>query len=146
MTKRQLIDQIVQINHTAHPGFLATFGDEDLKDYFDHLRLTRQPRLLSDPGRYEKYFEPAVATATETHQSESSWRRSSDSRPDSPVDLYADDLSHSYEPVSEDGLAGDPADVFEDALELKDESLAVTSTIEKAPLAEADEDTEAWLF
>ena len=47
MTKRQLIDQIVCVNQSAQPSFLATFNDDDLKEYLTHLELKDRPRLLS---------------------------------------------------------------------------------------------------
>ena len=65
MTKRQLIDQIITVNRSAQPGFLARFDDEDLRDYLDHLMAVRQPRLAGETHRYEKYFTaPQAATAT----------------------------------------------------------------------------------
>ena len=57
MTKRQLVDEIVAINRTAKPAFLARFDDEDLKDYLSHLRMAQGPRLTGDSGRYEQYFQ-----------------------------------------------------------------------------------------
>lgn len=56
MTKRQLIDEIVTINQSATPGFLARFEDVDLDEYLQHLRLSRTPRLSGDPHRYDHYF------------------------------------------------------------------------------------------
>ncbi len=56
MTKRQLIDEIVCINHTAQPGFLAQFDDGDLNAYLQHLRVMQVPRIQRAPSRYEKYF------------------------------------------------------------------------------------------
>ncbi len=44
MTKRQLIDTIVEMNPTARPAFLAQFGDEDLNEYLEHLRMAARPR------------------------------------------------------------------------------------------------------
>jgi hypothetical protein len=61
MTKRQLIDEIVSLNHSADPGFLAHFGDEDLLQYRDHLLACRRPRLSGDASRYAKYFAPRGA-------------------------------------------------------------------------------------
>lgn len=61
MTKRQLIDEIVSINQSAQPGFLARFGDGELNEYLRHLHLTRTPRLSGDRRRYEKYFPGASA-------------------------------------------------------------------------------------
>jgi len=37
MSKRDLIDCICEINKTAKPEFLATFPEEDLQDYLEHL-------------------------------------------------------------------------------------------------------------
>lgn len=63
MTKRQLIDEIVTINHSAEPGFLAKFDDCELDDYLRHLHLARTPRLSAEPNRYDRYFEncPTIA-------------------------------------------------------------------------------------
>ena len=56
MTKRQLIDEILTINRSARPHFLAQFSGEDLGQYLAHLRRLRSPRLTGDPHRYDKYF------------------------------------------------------------------------------------------
>jgi hypothetical protein len=37
MSKRELIDCICQINRSATPEFLATFTEEDLNIYLEHL-------------------------------------------------------------------------------------------------------------
>ena len=37
MSKSELIDCICQINKTARAEFLATFSEEDLKTYLEHL-------------------------------------------------------------------------------------------------------------
>ena len=37
MSKGELIDYICEINKTARPEFLATFSEEDLKTYLEHL-------------------------------------------------------------------------------------------------------------
>lgn len=37
MSKSELIDYICQINKTARAEFLATFSEEDLKTYLEHL-------------------------------------------------------------------------------------------------------------
>jgi hypothetical protein len=37
MEKRDLIDYICKINKTAKPEFLATFSEEDLNAYLEHL-------------------------------------------------------------------------------------------------------------
>lgn len=37
MSKRELIDCICEINKTAKAEFLASFTEEELKDYLEHL-------------------------------------------------------------------------------------------------------------
>jgi hypothetical protein len=37
MSKRELIDCILEINRGARPEFLAGFSTEDLNDYLEHL-------------------------------------------------------------------------------------------------------------
>jgi hypothetical protein len=56
MTKRQIIDEILTINQTAKPAFLARFGDAELDAYLSHLQVLACPRLTGDASRYEKYF------------------------------------------------------------------------------------------
>ncbi len=38
MSKRQLIDDIRQLNPTAEPQFLAQFDEAELQQYLEHLR------------------------------------------------------------------------------------------------------------
>ena len=37
MSKRELIDCICEINQSAKPEFLASFSEEELNDYLEHL-------------------------------------------------------------------------------------------------------------
>ncbi len=37
MSKRELIDYICEINRSAKPEFLASFSEQDLSDYLEHL-------------------------------------------------------------------------------------------------------------
>jgi hypothetical protein len=37
MSKRELIDCICEINRSAKPEFLASFSEEDLSAYLEHL-------------------------------------------------------------------------------------------------------------
>lgn len=37
MSKRELIDCICEINRSAKPKFLASFSEEELKDYLENL-------------------------------------------------------------------------------------------------------------
>jgi hypothetical protein len=76
MTKRQLIDEIVTLNHTAEPAFLARFEDQDLREYLDHLQASRAPRPWGETHRYDKYFvartvpEPAMGLDVNTASQE----------------------------------------------------------------------------
>jgi hypothetical protein len=56
MTKRQLIDEILTLNQTAEPAFLARFEDAELSQYLQHLQVLQTPRLSGNAKRYEKYF------------------------------------------------------------------------------------------
>jgi hypothetical protein len=38
MSKRELIDCICEINKSAKPEFLASFSEEDLNAYLEHLK------------------------------------------------------------------------------------------------------------
>jgi len=38
MSKRELIDCICEINKSAKPEFLASFSEQDLNTYLEHLR------------------------------------------------------------------------------------------------------------
>lgn len=57
MTKRQIIDEIITINQSAKPEFLAEFEDTELDRYLEHLQVIGTPRLSGDPHRFDKYFE-----------------------------------------------------------------------------------------
>lgn len=56
MTKRQLIDEILSLNHSAHASFLAKFADGELSEYLDHLQAAGRSPLQGEPGRYERCF------------------------------------------------------------------------------------------
>ncbi len=45
MNKRQLIDEIREMNTTAQPQFLAQFDEQALQQYRDHLNGARQKTL-----------------------------------------------------------------------------------------------------
>jgi hypothetical protein len=101
MTKRQLIDDIRTMNHSAHPSFLARFESDDLQRYLDHLHVARKPRLSGDPHRYDRYFQfntepyaPAVAQETE----------------EAPVvaEEPADVIDFAFEPVDEETITPEP--------------------------------------
>ena len=46
MSKRELIDCICEINKTAKAEFLATFGEDELKAYLEHLMELDLEELL----------------------------------------------------------------------------------------------------
>ncbi len=60
MTKRQLIDQILSLNQTAEPGFLAQFQDRDLDEYLAHLAVVKMPRGASPSARPRRDFHDHV--------------------------------------------------------------------------------------
>lgn len=64
MTKREMIDEILSINISAEPRFLARFADDQLSEYLTHLHVLAKPRLTGVTGRYDKYFRdlPKIAT------------------------------------------------------------------------------------
>ena len=110
MTKRQLIDEIVSINRTAEPGFLAQFNDADLDEYLRHLELTRTRRAWSDPDRYAGYFRgcPTIGAAEtrsaefdEAHRSFTDGENDEDIDTSSPLDMNLSEdafFRASYEP------------------------------------------------
>lgn len=57
MTKRELIDEIMNFNRTAEPEFLARFDDADLDEYLQHLRSLSRQVLVGDSSRYARYFD-----------------------------------------------------------------------------------------
>ena len=59
MTKRELIDEIRDVNPSALPEFLCVFDEGDLSRYLDHLRDAQTPRSVGEPEQYERYFAPA---------------------------------------------------------------------------------------
>jgi hypothetical protein len=63
MTKRQLIDEIITINPTVQPGFLAGFQDAALGEYLTHLQVVKAPLLTGDAARYRKYFAKSAMRA-----------------------------------------------------------------------------------
>ena len=43
MTKRQMIDEIMTMNRSANPGFLAQFNDMELEEYLHSLVAVHGP-------------------------------------------------------------------------------------------------------
>ena len=65
MTKRETIDEIVCVNESADPAFLAVFSQDELDKYLQRLRMLQTPRLQGDRHRFDKYFEncPTISCA-----------------------------------------------------------------------------------
>ena len=110
MTKRQLIDEIVTLNQTAEPAFLAKFDPGELDEYLRHLRLARTPRMRRGTARHRKYFDncktiafkPAPPEALERFQNDDahmSWAEDSDTQP-TPQTPFTPDLEP-YDPASQ---------------------------------------------
>ena len=132
MTKRQLIDEIVAINHSAAPAFLAEFEDTQLTEYLGHLRLVGTPRLTGNSQRYDKYFRNC---------------------PTIPSDGPAETTVEQPDPDFCDLDDADRADQAADAetSEAEPEPVGVTAGAHDAeksdtPFAKADDDSESWLF
>ncbi len=73
MTKRQVIDNILEVNASADPEFLSQFEHEDLTDYLRKLHTLAAPRLTdggaaqlraADPVTTFKDLLPDVEPAT----------------------------------------------------------------------------------
>ncbi len=65
MTKRQLIDRVMELNETAKPEFLARFDEVDLNEYLNHLLVLQTPRLSGEKGRYDRYFANCPSISVE---------------------------------------------------------------------------------
>ncbi|MCK5113291.1 MAG: hypothetical protein KAR11_00825 [Phycisphaerae bacterium] len=72
MTKRELIDEIMEINISAGPGFLSRFSDNELKEYLQHLQIIQEPRnsYAHAPKQQQVAVCQAPATAVLTHDRE----------------------------------------------------------------------------
>ncbi len=137
MTKRQLIDEIVELNPTAQPEFLAKFEDGDLVEYLDHLGVLRQPRLSGDPHRYDKYFEdcPFVPMAVGAVEVQETRQAETDQ-----IEYDYEDLEHQH--VTE-------FEQQEEAGELVTAGVAQISNADsevQMPFANTEEESESWLF
>jgi hypothetical protein len=63
MSKRELIDEILRLNPTAKPDFLAHFKEKDLQEYLVHLNWLNSPAIEPDrsptAGVAQEYAEPS---------------------------------------------------------------------------------------
>ncbi|MCJ7544377.1 MAG: hypothetical protein MUP47_07410 [Phycisphaerae bacterium] len=76
MTKRELIDHILNENQTAEPAFLAQFSDEQLREYLTHLEWLKQPPVQGDASRFDRYFRSGPSAASPSGR----WRSTDDIR------------------------------------------------------------------
>jgi len=58
LSREQVVDQIMSINHSATEGFLAQFSHDSLGTYLDHLLNSQQPR-----GAHARWDRPGDAPA-----------------------------------------------------------------------------------
>ncbi len=65
MSKRELIDRICEINKTARAEFLATFSEEELHSYLEHLRQLslEEPTICAADDSHHQ-FEPATQSTS----------------------------------------------------------------------------------
>ena len=57
MTKRELIDGILQFNRTADPEFLSQFDNVELAEYLDHLQQAERIAAARGPSPWADTFE-----------------------------------------------------------------------------------------
>ena len=52
-----MIDEIMELNQSAQPEFLAMFDDVELDEYLSHLHWLSTPvQMTGDTSQYDKYF------------------------------------------------------------------------------------------
>ncbi len=166
MTKRQLIDQIIEENTTADPGFLAMFEPAELGAYLSHLRQARLPRLAGDPHRFDHYFENAPKIHWQPAERMSVAAAEPDDLPadtggdpeDQPADegLYVTDESSEVHdaPAVAEGASSDESPDTTDSLDLAyvpagqsaRRNPPTDNKRKESSFAETQEDAEAWLF
>jgi len=131
MTKRQLIDEILTMNRSASPSFLAEFGDHDLSEYLANLLAVCGPQPHDDPWWPERHLHrrPSVSPAA-ANRGDSTFRRAAQ-----PTQAPAD---------------GDVGDVLDDASIHQDEQpvLAGVGPALAPPrgASRPRQTSDAWLF
>ncbi len=71
MTKREIINDIMEINLSATPGFLSRFSDNELTDYLQHLQVVKQPQMIFDEDFQAQgvaVCEPPVAVLSQERE------------------------------------------------------------------------------
>jgi len=170
MTKRQVINSIIEENPTAAPEFLAQFDQQDLLDYLQHLRWLGVPRLSGSTQNYDRYFEPYgvgqavdLSLATAAPAADPSACPGAIESPVSSCDARCDEIDRFFAEVDASADAEpQPADPRQETVELNSATIeALDDTAEKptyeahphllaaAVAAESDEqeeEPESWMF
>lgn len=63
LSREQVVDQILTINHSATADYLAQFAEPQLSKYLDHLLNAQEPR-----GRHARWDRPGDAPAIMTRR------------------------------------------------------------------------------
>jgi hypothetical protein len=63
LSREQVVDQILTINHSATADYLAQFAEPQLNKYLDHLLNAQEPR-----GRHARWDRPGDAPAIMTRR------------------------------------------------------------------------------
>lgn len=63
LSREQVVDQILTINHSATADYLAQFAEPELNKYLDHLLNSQEPR-----GRHARWDRPGDAPAIMTRR------------------------------------------------------------------------------
>ena len=64
MTKREIINEIMEINLSAGAEFLSRFSDKQLNEYLQHLHVLREPRMTYGGDSQEQGVAVCEAKAT----------------------------------------------------------------------------------
>jgi len=161
MTKRQLIDRVMELNETATPEFLAKFGGTELSDYFNHLLVLQTPRLSGDPSRYDRYFDncPSISVPFKQMPAEHlvvDYPEMDFSEPVCQQEPVAEEVHEAVEAVEEEAFAESVEDQFteeftEEIEEIEKKpaepvAVGVGAADDASSFAESTEETESWLF
>lgn len=63
LSREQVVDQILTINHSATADYLTQFAEPELNKYLDHLLNSQEPR-----GRHARWDRPGDAPAIMTRR------------------------------------------------------------------------------
>jgi hypothetical protein len=63
LSREQVVDRILTINHSATADYLAQFAEPELNKYLDHLLSAQEPR-----GRHARWDRPGDAPAIMTRR------------------------------------------------------------------------------